>query len=53
MMNVRDLNVKEIENYTSFVNLFIKFIYSFIHLEKTIVIIISRELPLKINNSKT
>ncbi len=49
MMNVKDLNVKEIENYTAFVDLFIIFIY----LEKTIVIIISREPPLKINNSKT
>jgi uncharacterized protein YsxB (DUF464 family) len=27
MMNVRDLNVKEIEKYTSFVDLFITFIY--------------------------
>jgi hypothetical protein len=49
MMNVRDLNVKEIENYISFVDLFNLFLY----LEITIVIIISREPPLKINNSKT
>jgi hypothetical protein len=55
MMNVRDLNVKEIENYTSFVDLSLKLllIYQSIYLEIKILIIILRKPPLKINNSKT
>jgi hypothetical protein len=54
MMNVKDLNVKKIEDYTSFVIFFIKIIiYLFIYSRIIIVIVISRKLPLKINNSKT
>jgi len=55
MMNVRNSNVEEIENYTILWIYLLKlsFIYLFIHFEIKVVIIILREPPLKINSSKT
>jgi len=54
-MNVRNLNVEEIENYIFWWIYLLKlsFIYLFIHFEIKVVIIILREPPLKINSSKT
>jgi hypothetical protein len=52
MMNMRDFNLKKIENCTSFVD-FIYWNYHFWSFKFSIVIIVLREPPLKIGNSKT